>query len=456
MDFRLLVDDHTPVEDLLLDSVTGIQPLDAPPQAQPGYDGRLVKDEHLVEISGRAFRIEAALTTAYERKIIDAASWEPGLIGLVLTTLLAAMTYLLMAGRARVQALADTMTEDLRRLTLDQQAMLDTEIIAMAKLRGRRIVWKNGALERLFGYEKHGMLGLPVRDLYIDEDTFTALGRNAYPVLRRGGHYRSQQQMRRKDGSLVWVDLNGVALPGERDEETTLWMMVDITQSKAYEARVERAAFHDALTGLPNRVLLADRLRQAMAAAQRQRWSVAVAYLDLDGFKAVNDAHGHDAGDEVLKAVAERLSTTIRATDTAARLGGDEFVVLLAALPTPRDSRATCERLLRKILEPVHLSSGVTVQVGSSMGVAHYALDGVDAEVLMSRADQTMFECKRAGRCRIRWLNGAQPPDEIDLSSLRQSPAALAQATSAAASTAGSAEPEPEPEYREGDRRHGR
>jgi len=426
MDFRLLVDDHTPMEDLLLDSVTGIQPLDAPATSRAGYDARLVKDEHLVEISGRAFRVEAALTTAYERKIIDAASWEPGLVGLVLTTLLSAMTYLLAAGRARVQALADTMTEDLRRVTLDQQAMLDTEVIAMAKLRGRHIVWKNGALERLFGYEKDGLLGLPVRDLYIDEESFAALGRNAYPVLRRGGHYRSQQQMRRKDGSLVWVDLNGVTLPGERDEETTLWMMVDITQSKAYEARVERAAFHDALTGLPNRVLLADRLRQAIASAQRQKHAVAVVNMDLDGFKAVNDTHGHDAGDEVLKTVGERLTAGIRATDTAARLGGDEFVVLLSPLPSPTDSRAVCERLLRAILEPVRLSSGATVQVGSSLGVAHFPLDGVDADVLMSRADQTMFECKRAGRCRIRWLNGALPPDEVDLSALRQGPASPA------------------------------
>ena len=432
MDFRLLVDDptvdadHPAVEDLLLDSVAGIQPLHTPPTARAGFDTRMVASEQDVEIAGRTFRLEAALTTAYERTVIDAAGWGPGLIGLVLTTLLAATTYLLAAGRARAQALADAMTEDLRRVTLDQQAMLDTEVIAMAKLRGRRIVWKNGALERLFGYGKDSMLGLPVRELYIDEDSFVALGRNAYPVLRRGGHYRSQQQMRRKDGSLVWVDLNGVALPGERDEETTLWMMVDITQSKAYEARVERAAFHDALTGLPNRVLLADRLRQAMAAAQRQKQTVAVAYMDLDGFKAVNDAHGHDAGDEVLKAVAQRLTEAIRATDTAARLGGDEFVVLLTPLPAPEAGRATCERLLRAILEPVRLNSGETVQVGSSIGVAHYPLDGVDAEVLMSRADQTMYECKRAGRCRIRWLNGALPPDEIDLSALRQPPAAPA------------------------------
>ncbi|MDH0867131.1 CHASE domain-containing protein [Mitsuaria sp. GD03876] len=424
MDFRLLVDDHGAGEDLLLDSATGIQPLNTPPEARPAFGSRIVADERRVEIAGRAFRIEAALTTAYERAVIDAAGWGPGLIGTLLTLLLAATTYLLAAGRARAQALADEMTEDLRRLTLDQQAMLDTEIIAIAKLRDRHIVWKNRALDRLFGYGPEELFDLPVRELYRDEATYVALGQNAYPVLRRGGHYRSQLQMRRKDGSLVWVDLNGVALPGERDANTSLWMMADITQSKDYEARVERAAFHDALTGLPNRVLLADRLRQAMAAAQRQGQTVAVAFLDLDGFKAVNDTHGHDAGDEVLQAVAQRLSEGIRASDTAARLGGDEFVVLLTPLPDTAASRPSAERLLRAILEPVKLSSGATVQVGASFGVAHFPLDGVDAEVLLSRADQAMFDSKRGGRCRIRWLDGAQPPQELDLSALRQAQAA--------------------------------
>ncbi len=426
VDFRLMVEDHTRTEDLLLDSATGIHALDTSPDTVPGFERRLVSAERRVNIIGRGFRLEAAMSTAYERRVIDAAGWWPGLIGIVLTVLLAVTTYLLAAGRARAQALADAMTEDLRRLTLDQQAMLDADILGIAKLRDRRIVWRNRALERLFGYGEGEMQHLPVRDLYADEAAFVALGQNAYPLLERGGHYRSQQQMRRKDGALVWIDLNGVALPSEREADTTLWMMVDITHSKEYEARVERAAFHDALTGLPNRVLLADRLRQAIAAAARQELVVGVVYLDLDGFKAVNDTHGHDAGDEVLQAVARRLRDGIRASDTAARLGGDEFVVLLTPLPTRDDSRNVCERLLRAILEPVRLSTGALVQVGSSIGVAHYPLDALAAEDLMGRADQAMFESKRAGRCRIRLLNGAAPAQEIDLSALRRGTATRA------------------------------
>ena len=425
VDFRLMIDDLSRTEDLLLDSASGIHALHTRPASVPGFEQRLVSAERRIDIIGRSFRLEAAMTPAYERRVIDAAGWWPGLIGLVLTALLAATTYLLAAGRARAQALADTMTEDLRRLTLDQQAMLDADILGIAKLRDRRIVWRNRALERLFGYAEGEMLGLEVRELYADEAAFAALGQNAYPLLERGGHYRSQQPMRRKDGSPVWIDLNGVALPSEREADTTLWMMVDITHSKEYEAKVERAAFHDALTGLPNRVLLADRLRQSIAAAARQDLVVGVVYLDLDGFKAINDTHGHDAGDEVLKAVARRLHEGIRASDTAARLGGDEFVVLLTPLPSRDDSRNACERLLRAILEPVTLSSGAVVQVGSSVGVAHYPLDALAAEDLMSRADQAMFESKRAGRCRIRLLNGAAPAQEIDLSALRRGPAPL-------------------------------
>jgi len=144
--------------------------------------------------------------------------------------------------------------------------------------------------------------------------------------------------MRRKDASLIWVDLSGIELPGS--DGASLWMMVDITQSKAHEARMERAALHDALTGLPNRLLLGDRLRQAIAGAERSGHVFALAYLDLNGFKQVNDNHGHDAGDEVLKAVAARLQAGLRASDTVARLGGDEFVVLQTGVGHHRDAYA--------------------------------------------------------------------------------------------------------------------
>jgi diguanylate cyclase (GGDEF)-like protein/PAS domain S-box-containing protein len=278
--------------------------------------------------------------------------------------------------------------------------MLESDLVGIAKLRERRTVWRNAALERMFGYDEGELLGTDARRLYIDDTSYETLGALAYPQLRAGGRFRTQLQMRRKDGSLIWVDLAGVelpALPGEPGGES-LWMMVDITQSKAHEARMEHAALHDALTGLPNRLLLADRLKQAIQASERSGHVFALAYLDLNGFKQINDNHGHDAGDEVLKAVAARLQGGLRAGDTVARLGGDEFVVLLTLAQVPGEAGAVLNRLLAALARPITLASGAQVAVGSSLGLAHYPLDGRTADALMRHADEAMFANKRAGR----------------------------------------------------------
>jgi diguanylate cyclase (GGDEF)-like protein/PAS domain S-box-containing protein len=288
--------------------------------------------------------------------------------------------------------------QQLHQLTLDQEAMLESDLVGIAKLRDRMTVWCNHALERMFGYEDGELLNASARLLYTDDTAYHALGAMAYSQLKAGGRFRTQLQMRRKDGSLIWVDLAAVELPGS--DGATLWMSVDITQSKAHEARMERAALHDALTGLPNRLLLADRLKQAIAAAERSGHVFALAYLDLNGFKQINDNHGHDAGDEVLKAVAARLHAGLRASDTVARLGGDEFVVLLTPALAPADAEPALNRLLDALAEPITLSSGTQVSVGSSMGLAHFPSDGRTPDTLMRHADEAMFANKRAGRSR--------------------------------------------------------
>jgi len=290
--------------------------------------------------------------------------------------------------------------QQLHQLTLDQEAMLESDLIGIAKLRDRRISWRNHALERMFGFGEGELLGVPVRELYPDAAAFETLGAVAYPQMRAGGRFRTQLQMRRKDGTLIWVDMAGVELPGS--DGASLWMMVDITQSKAHEARMERAALHDALTGLPNRLLLGDRLKQAIAGAERSGHVFALAYLDLNGFKQVNDNHGHDAGDEVLKAVAARLQAGLRASDTVARLGGDEFVVLLTPAQARTEAEPALNRLLDALSQPITLSSGVQVSVGSSLGLAHFPVDGSTPDALMRHADEAMFANKRAGRARSR------------------------------------------------------
>lgn len=288
--------------------------------------------------------------------------------------------------------------QQLHQLTLDQEAMLESDLVGIAKLQDRVTVWRNHALERMFGYGDGELMGVPARQLYVDETAYETLGALAYPQLKAGGRFRTQLQMRRKDGSLIWVDLAGVELPGSGG--ASLWMMVDITQSKAHEARMERAALHDALTGLPNRLLLGDRLKQAIAGAERNGHVFALAYLDLNGFKQINDNHGHDAGDEVLKAVAARLHAGLRASDTVARLGGDEFVVLLTPALAPADAEPVLNRLLDALSQPITLSSGEQVAVGSSLGLAHFPADGRTPDALMRHADEAMYANKRAGRSR--------------------------------------------------------
>jgi diguanylate cyclase (GGDEF)-like protein len=166
-------------------------------------------------------------------------------------------------------------------------------------------------------------------------------------------------------------------------------------------ARYEVLATHDALTGLPNRRLFQDRLEQALAYARRDGHPVAVLYLDLDGFKAVNDEKGHDVGDALLKAVAERLDATVRREDTVARLGGDEFGVVLVSVREPADALDVGRKLRVALHEPQDVN-GAPVQLGASVGVAVYPFDGVTADALMRAADGAMYAVKAEGKGGVR------------------------------------------------------
>jgi len=287
--------------------------------------------------------------------------------------------------------------EEVERLVSDQAAMLDNEIVGMVKLRGRRALWKNRALDRIFGYEPEELEGASSRLLYADDESFQRVGREAYPALARGEHFRTQLQMRRKDGQLIWIDLSGVRL----SEDVTFWTMADITAMKQAQLQIEHIAFHDALTGLPNRLLLVDRLRQAALAADRSGTLVATCYLDLDGFKQINDKYGHDAGDILLVEIGRRLQGTLRHHDTAGRMGGDEFVIVLTLLAEEAEVRNILERLVAALQAPVVLTNGAAVHVGASVGVSLAPRDGSEPSMLLTKADQAMLRAKRGGKSRI-------------------------------------------------------
>jgi diguanylate cyclase (GGDEF)-like protein len=173
---------------------------------------------------------------------------------------------------------------------------------------------------------------------------------------------------------------------------------IAIERQKA-EQRIQRLAHFDELTGLPNRVLLRDRLAQALRAAERSGRCVAVAFIDLDDFKLINDSLGHGAGDALLRVVAERIQLCLRGSDTVARLGGDEFVVILADQPGTADAlRPTLQRIIDHVARPAALPPGRDVQVSCSVGLAMYPADGLDADVLLANADAAMYRAKEMGR----------------------------------------------------------
>lgn len=179
---------------------------------------------------------------------------------------------------------------------------------------------------------------------------------------------------------------------------------INITERKRAEARIEHLAYHDALTQLPNRVLLTDRLQQAMAQARRDQQRLAVCYLDLDGFKAINDIWGHTYGDSVLVETARRLKACVRTNDTVARLGGDEFVLLLGDLADVDE----CELALNRVITALHIPftvSGQLISLSTSVGVTLYPDDESDPDALLRHTDQAMYTAKRTGGNRYRWFN---------------------------------------------------
>lgn len=232
--------------------------------------------------------------------------------------------------------------------------------------------------------------------------------------------FRAQMQERDKtmdfvsrvywpDGSLHWIrDLGKVVKRQDNGQPLRmLGLTMDVTEQRIQQEKLQHLAHYDALTGLPNRILLADRMRQAMAHAERTGDMLGVVYLDLDGFKPVNDRLGHSAGDELLKKIAARLPKSMRGEDSVARLGGDEFVLLLAALKNSQDCELAMQRAVAAICEPYEVA-GEIVSVTASMGATLYPLDRSDADTLLRHADQAMYIAKQGGRNRFHFFDAGQ------------------------------------------------
>ena len=218
--------------------------------------------------------------------------------------------------------------------------------------------------------------------------------RDLWRTILAGEEWHGVFQNRTKSGDLVWELASISPIRDDRGVVTHfVGVKEDFTEMKRLQDRMDNLAHHDQLTGLPNRTLFQDRLRQTHVLARRRGRGYALFYLDLDGFKGVNDNHGHERGDRLLQEVARRVSACVRETDTVARVGGDEFMVILADLQD-RDTAASIARLITEaVIGPMDLD-GVTVTIGVSIGISFCPRDADDPDRVVSCADAAMYRVK--------------------------------------------------------------
>ncbi len=262
-----------------------------------------------------------------------------------------------------------------------------------------------------WGRDPDGLLGAPPAGAPADRDFRTLIhpdDRERYnEAFRRslatGETYFCEFRVVDRDGHVRWLSSRGNVLYGdEGGPSRVIGVSQDVTERKRQEEEVRYLAYHDTLTGLPNRRLLDDRLRQAVYAAQRRDARLAVLVIDLDHFKAVNDSLGHRAGDAVLREIANRLGSCVRKADTLARQGGDEFVIVIPNLVLETDCSVVAEKILRALVPEIRVDGG-SFTIGASIGISLFPADAGDGETLLRNADVAMFKAKELGRNNYRF-----------------------------------------------------
>ena len=265
-----------------------------------------------------------------------------------------------------------------------------------------RIVYASPAVARVLGLEPLDLEGVPVADLVHPEDLDRLLDQVPDVVATPGMSPAFDARVAHTDGGWRHMEIVATNLLENPAVEGIVVNARDVTERVEVAAQLEERAFHDDLTGLPNRALLVDRLQDALHRASRHQRSVGVLFLDLDRFKVVNDSLGHGAGDDLLREVARRLERTVRPGDTVARLGGDEFVVVIGDMLRPTDALTAAERVRRSLARPVDLGAESTV-VSTSIGIAIARGDESPGDLLRD-ADIAMYRAKEGGRDTFRFF----------------------------------------------------
>ncbi|MGJ7917522.1 EAL domain-containing protein [Massilia sp. LXY-6] len=326
--------------------------------------------------------------------------------------------------------------ESLRNAVLENQAILDNAVLGIAVVERGRTLRCNRKMEELFGYPSGAIDGATVRDLYPDTATWDEARRQTQSDFAAGRVHMAEYQLARSDGTRFWARLSGRPFDLAQRSGRSVWLVDDVTdqreaadalrrardelevrvqertaelaganrllqaeivERRQAEARVHHMAYHDALTGLPNRALLSERLDRAMLAACRDGHKLAVLFIDLDRFKTINDSLGHLTGDHLLKEVGNRLCRVVRAVDTVARLGGDEFVVLVPGVREAGQCALVGDKIIAALAEPVRFE-GRDLHISPSIGICLCPDDGEDLETLMRKADAAMYHAKASGR----------------------------------------------------------
>lgn len=269
-------------------------------------------------------------------------------------------------------------------------------------IEGGRVTFVNEALCRNFGYSAGEVMALAsFVELVHPDDRARVMENHRRRLAGEQFEHRYEISILTRDGERREVEIAVAPIP-KGDNLSIVVVVLDITSRKRAEELIQHMALHDTLTGLANRVLLKDHLKQAIAMADRHQGKIGLLFLDLDNFKPVNDALGHETGDEVLREIARRVRTAVRETDMVARFGGDEFVVLLPQLPDTRDASVVARKIIAEVRRQVVVRGGECI-VGVSIGVAVYPDDAKDIDALLVKADNAMYLAKGKGgnRCRF-------------------------------------------------------
>jgi diguanylate cyclase (GGDEF)-like protein/PAS domain S-box-containing protein len=306
----------------------------------------------------------------------------------------------------RVMQRTSELREAVKHLNLQAAALeAAANAIVITDFHGT-IMWVNRAFTTMTGYSKEEILGKNPRILKSGEQPESYYA-ELWSTISSGKVWKGEIVNRRKDGTTYAEEMTitSVSLEDIGNPTNTYFIAIkqDITQRKAAEKQVQFLAYYDALTGLPNRTLLQDRLTKALASARRRKDKVALLFLDLDGFKDINDSLGHSVGDIVLKEVAERLKKWAREQDTVARVGGDEFLIVLTAVKDISDAAVAAERLMDAITAEF-VVQGHFLGISCSIGISIFAEHGRDGETLIKNADAAMYCAKESGRNNFRFF----------------------------------------------------